>query len=100
MAELFEGGAVPFGIPAATGAVAGSSDGSYCGFTVRETSGTTAATVAIYDSETGTNLGAPLEEISLAAGASLSKNYPRPGRRVSNGLWAVVSGTVTGSVFQ
>lgn len=95
MAEITEGPAVPF--PIANGDIGGTGPGSYCGFTMRE-SGTpgAAALVTIMD-----GAGGPiLEEITLTAGQSTSDHYPRPGRSVRNLIHAVITGAVTGSVFQ
>lgn len=88
----------PFALPSISGPVAGSGEGEYLGITVYETSGTTAATVILYDGTTAS--GPILEAVKLAAGGSVSLNYPRPARQVTTGLYAQITGSVTGSVFQ
>lgn len=57
------------------------------------------ASVILYDN-TNTGAGKILEEITLSGGESSSDFYPRPGRQVLNGIYAVVTGQVEGSVFQ
>ena len=69
----------------------------YHGFTIRETGGSAAAVVVIYDHPFAA-LGTPLEEISLAAGGSAREMYG-PGIQATNGVYVdVVSGAVAGSI--
>lgn len=68
----------------------------YCGFTIRETSGSAAAVVRVFDGTSAT--GTVLEEVSLAQGESRSECYPG-GIRATIGIYVdVVSGAVAGSV--
>lgn len=92
--EFVLGPAVPFSIPAASGAVPGSVAGEYLGFTV---SAAAAATVVVRD---GSASGAILDTIDLAAAGSITAHYPRPGRQVLIGLYCVVTGAPSGSLFQ
>jgi len=70
----------------------------YRGFSVRETTGTAAAVIRLYDNAS-TNSGTILEEIGLAPGESAREFYGDGGVKVSNGIYCdIVSGTVTGSV--
>lgn len=70
--------------------------GAYCGFTIRETAGSTAV-VRLFDNASAAS-GTPLEEISLAANESRSELYVHP-VWARNGIYVqVVSGTVAGSV--
>jgi hypothetical protein len=102
MAELVVGPAVSFTVPGSSGAVTGTGPGSYLGFSVLNNSSSIAASVVLYDSATGTGLGTAsvLEEIALPAGMGKSDNYARPGRAVQNGIWAVITGSVQGAIFQ
>lgn len=97
----FEDGATALAIPATSGEVTGSFKGEYLGFTARETGGTNPVTIVLFDNATAAS-GPILEEINLGAGQSSGDNYPRPGRKVLNGIFASISGTgaVQGSVFQ
>jgi hypothetical protein len=92
-------GANPLTLPTSSGPVVGSHSGAYLGFTVRETSGTTAAHITLYDNASAAS-GAILEEISLTGGGEQNANYPPPGRYVGNGIYAAITGAVEGSVFQ
>lgn len=89
--------ATPTALPAATGKAVGG-ECQYLGFTVRETTKTTGATVVLYDN-TNAASGPILEEIALNPGESRSENYPRPGRIAYNGIYAAITGAVEGSVF-
>jgi hypothetical protein len=95
----FEDGAAPLTLPGTSGEVSGSFQGQYLGFAVRETSGSAAAHVVLFDNASAAS-GAILDEIGLAAGQSLTANYPRPGRKVVHGIFASITGAVEGSVFQ
>ncbi len=69
---------------------------NYYGFSLRETSGSAAATVRIYDGDTAA--GALLDTIQLVAGESAREFYPG-GVRAQEGIYVdVVSGAVEGSV--
>lgn len=88
----------PVNLPAVTGDVL-NYEVDYIGFTIKETSGTTRASVTLYDC-----LGAPsgttkiLEEITLAAGESERAQYPTS-RKAAVGIHAVVTGGIEGAVF-
>jgi hypothetical protein len=70
--------------------------GTYCGFTIRETAGSTAV-VRIYDHASAAS-GTIIDTIGLAANESAREFYPN-GIRVSNGIYVdIVSGAVEGSV--
>ncbi len=70
----------------------------YAGFSIRETTGTVAAAVRIWDNAAGQSSGTLLDTIGLAAGQSLSKAYT-PQVAPTAGIWVqVVSGTVEGCV--
>jgi hypothetical protein len=69
----------------------------YAGFTIRETSGSAAAVVVIYDNASAAS-GTIIEQIGLAQGESAREYY-------LNGIWCVngiyvdvVSGAVAGSI--
>ena len=69
---------------------------TYRGLTLRETSGSAAAAVVVYDSLTAT--GTILDAVGLAAGGSASPFYT-PGIQVKIGVYvSVVSGAVAGGV--
>lgn len=71
---------------------------AYMGFTIRETTGTTAAVVRIWDNASAAS-GTVLDEIALSGGQSAREFYPMGGVRAYNGVYVqVVSGAVTGSV--
>jgi hypothetical protein len=65
----------------------------YCGFSLRETAGTT-ATVLVYDG-TGAS-GTLLDSVSLAANESRAEFYPG-GIIADTGIYIDVTGTVAGS---
>lgn len=68
----------------------------YRGLTLRETSGSAAAAVVVYDGLTAT--GAILEAVGLPTGASVSPSHT-PGIQVKIGVYvSVVSGAVAGGV--
>jgi len=68
----------------------------YRGFTIRETSGTTAAVVRIHDGVTAA--GTVLDTIALNPGESAREWY-HPGIHATTGVYVdVVSGAVAGSV--
>lgn len=68
----------------------------YCGFSVRETAGSTAA-IRVYDNTSGS--GTLLDTISLAANESARENYGTDPLSAENGIYVdIVSGTVEGSV--
>ncbi len=70
----------------------------YSGFSIRETSGTVAAVVRIWDNAAGQSSGTILDTIGLAAGQSLSKLHGRPVAPTAGIFVQVVSGAVEGSV--
>lgn len=98
MPEITGGPSQGFPIPGSSGPVDGANSGSYCGFTAYETSGSTRALVILYDNDSAS--GDILEIISLNANESSGDNYPRPGRQVLKGIYAEITGSVEGSVFQ
>lgn len=67
-----------------------------CGASLRETTGTAAATVDIHDG--GSAAGQVVASFALAAGASLQPGH-LPFVRCTGGVYAVVTGSVTGSLF-
>ena len=70
----------------------------YLGFTIRETSGSAAAVVRIFDNASAAS-GTVLDEIALSAGESAREWYGMGGLRASSGVYVqVVSGAVAGSV--
>lgn len=72
-----------------------STEGIYCGFTIRETAGSTAV-VRIYDNTAAS--GTLLDTIGLAANESAREFYPG-GIWVSTGIYVdIVSGAVEGSI--
>lgn len=86
----------PLAFSGSDGAVVAHS-ANYCGFTIRETSGSAAAVVRLFDNASAAS-GTILEEISLAQGESRSEYYGA-GIRAVNGIYAdVVSGAVAGSI--
>lgn len=92
------GAARDFALPGSSGYVTGTGEGEYLGFSLRETSGSAAATVVLFDNTAAS--GSILEEIQLAQGASQTVNYPRPGRQVTTGIFAQITGAATGAIFQ
>ena len=69
----------------------------YRGFTIRETSGSDAAVVLLYDNASAAS-GTIIEQISLLPGESAREWYSG-GFVVANGIYAdVVSGAVAGSI--
>lgn len=76
--------------------VAYASRAIYCGFSLRETAGSTAA-VRVYDNASAAS-GTLLDTISLAANESAREDYAA-GLQAENGIYIdIVSGTVEGSV--
>lgn len=71
-----------------------SSASYYCGFSLRETAGST-ATVLVYDGTAAT--GTLLDTISLAANESAREFYPG-GIFAAIGIYIDVTGTVQGSI--
>lgn len=69
--------------------------GSFKGITVRETAGV-AATVRLFDNTSGA--GTLIGTYGLPALGSIDSGH-LAGRRFVNGLFAVITGTVEGSVF-
>ena len=69
--------------------------GNYCGFSFRETTGAATATIVIYDATSAT--GTILDTIQLAQGESAREFYPG-GIICENGIHAVVTGTIQGSI--
>lgn len=70
----------------------------YMGITIRETTGTTAATVRIWDNASAAS-GVVLDEIALTGGQSAREFYPIGGINAVNGIYVqVVAGAVVGSV--
>lgn len=67
----------------------------YCGFSVRETAGST-ATLLFYDNASAAS-GTLVDTVALAAGESRSEFYPG-GIWCVNGIFVDVTGTVQGSV--
>jgi hypothetical protein len=86
-------------VPAVTGEVVGSTPGAYLGYALRETSGSAAAKVVLYDNASAAS-GDILDEISLASGAVGELALDRPGRQVVFGIYAVITGAISGAVFQ
>lgn len=69
---------------------------NYYGFSFRETSGSSAATIRIHDS--GDDTGGLLDSVQLAPGESAREFYPG-GIRAEEGIYVdVVTGAVEGSV--
>jgi hypothetical protein len=70
----------------------------YRGFSIRETSGSAAATVRVYDHASSAS-GTLIDTIQLAAGESAREWYDGGGIWVENGIYVdVVSGAVEGSL--
>lgn len=68
----------------------------YCGFSIRETSGTAVATVRVWNGTSAT--GTLLDDISLTAGQSARELYPE-GVNADLGIFVqIVAGSVAGSV--
>jgi len=100
MGEITSGPTVPFKTPASSGHVVGTTDGEYCGFSFRETDGSSIV-FRLWDSTEAAE-GDLLETISLGANESTSDHYPRSGRRVLNGIFfekVSGAGAVEGVVF-
>jgi hypothetical protein len=90
----------PLPLPATTGEVVGSAPGEYLGYALRETSGSAAVKVVLYDNATAAS-GAILDEIELAEGTTNEVHRDRgDGVVVNNGIWAVITGAGAGSIFQ
>ena len=70
--------------------------GLYYGFTVKESGGTTTATVTIYDNTAGS--GTILDVVQLAANQSTGDFYGPQGIRANNGIFVTITGTVVGSL--
>lgn len=71
---------------------------AYMGFTIRETTGTTAAVVRIWDNASAAS-GIVLDEVALTGGQSAREFYPMGGIKALNGIFVqVVAGAVVGSV--
>lgn len=82
-------------IPGASGPL-GSTDVTYYGFTIRETSGTAAATVRL---RAGGATGLILETIALTSAASARAWHGPQGIRCDGGLYVeIVTGAVEGTV--
>lgn len=94
------GGAIGFPLPRSTGSVVGTGPGSFLGYTVRETSGNSRATILLYDDTVAGAGGVLLEAITLNGGATASDEYPSPGRQVLYGIYAQITGSVEGTIFQ
>lgn len=68
---------------------------TYCGFSVRETAGSTAS-LLVYDNASAAS-GTLIDVINLAANESAREFYPG-GIHCVNGIFVDVTGTVQGSV--
>lgn len=69
------------------------------GFDLRETSGTTAATVRLWDSSVASAAGPQLTTIQLNPAESTADWFPESGKGVERGVYfQLVSGAVEGSV--
>ncbi len=104
MAQItpYEGGGIPLALPASSGTVSGSQEGEYLGISVAETGGSSNLTVTVYDSSSGAS-GTILDVVYVPKGQAVEPTfYPRPGKRVVNGIVVVYTGggTPSGSVFQ
>lgn len=88
-------------LPGTSGEVAGSGPGEYLGYSVRETSGSAAAYVILYDNASAAS-GEILDEIQLAQSASADSPPVKrgQGKQVVNGIYAAITGAVQGSVLQ
>jgi hypothetical protein len=72
------------------------SSATYCGFSIRETTGTAQATVRVWNGTSAT--GTLLDDIALSAGQSARELYPE-GILADVGIFVqIVSGTVAGSL--
>ncbi|HEY2086427.1 MAG TPA: hypothetical protein VGH54_10445 [Mycobacterium sp.] len=71
-------------------------NGFYRGFTVRETTGAAPAVVQLFDNTAGS--GTLLDTIQLPQGTDDRGDFS-DGARFVNGIFAVITGTVEGSVF-
>lgn len=87
-------------IPASSGPAgpqAAAGDIAYCGISVRETTGTTAAVIRVRSG--GAAGGTILDTFALAAGASATSTYGYQGVDAGMGVYVeIVSGAVEGSV--
>lgn len=76
-------------------------EGDYCGYSFRNTGGGVAS-VQLWDS-TSAGSGLLLDTVALTASGSAqssqTQHYGKPGRWRQNGIFAVITGTVEGSVF-
>ncbi|MDO8391057.1 MAG: hypothetical protein Q7V57_11255 [Actinomycetota bacterium] len=70
--------------------------GALAGVSFRETAGA-AATVKLYDNASAAS-GKLLGTFGLAALGSIDTEYVN-GRQITNGVYAVITGTVEGSIF-
>lgn len=88
---------IPINCPTSTGVVR-TIPGVYGGYSLRETSGSAAATVKIYDATSAPTGTTPiLDEIVLAQGASAGAEM-KWGVRALVGIWVVITGAVEGSI--
>lgn len=72
------------------------SSATYCGFSIRETSGSNPATVRVWNGTSAT--GTILDDIALSAGQSARELYPE-GVLADLGIFVqIVSGTIAGSL--
>ena len=95
--------AVEFNLPTTTGEVSGLTTaavpGEYLGYSVRETSGSAAATIVLYDNKTAAS-GTILDEIAIPEGTAVGICRNRgTGRAVQNGVWAVITGAIQGNIL-
>jgi hypothetical protein len=88
---------VPFSV-STTGTIGPQNAGQVflCGASLRETSGTSAATVDVH--EGGAATGAVVASFALAAGGSLPPGC-LPSVRLTGGAYVTVTGSVTGSLY-
>ncbi len=84
-------------VPVTADKVVASRRGTYYGLTFRETSGTTAATIIVYDNASAAS-GTVLDNIQLVAGESRAEWYGPQGISSENGIYVDVTGDVVGSV--
>lgn len=71
---------------------------TYRGFTLRETTVTTRATVVVYDNAAGDATGSILDTIALSPGECNTVEHPG-GRSATAGVSVVIAGTVQGALF-
>ena len=90
--------ATPVALSGTDGAVRAAAT-QFCGFSVRETGGTNAATLRLFDNASAAS-GTLVASISLAAGGSLTVPYPIA-VECKAGLYADFggTGTIEGSVY-